>query len=967
MLAAWFAFVHRSVNKSAALLPLLALSLSSPLSSQSRSPELVVETGVTANPAVAFSPDGKWFATGARARLTLWDAVSENQLRTVDGASVGGPGGGYLSISADRKAVIAHDGLSHQTSFWDVASGQPLESLTRFINAVPWKAPPLFYSAVFHPTENVMAAANMSGEVFVVDGADGHPVVALHETDPAAFKPTSTPILLFSPDGNFLVANWGTHARIWRWRAGQLVTDISAVEIHSPNLDRKVDLIGFPGGGQPNQTARIAGLHVFAALCWSADSKQLALVHEDEVSILEAPSFTKKMTISATEQGILQAAIFSPDNRLIVGSSGQSLIVDLTTKATATFPRSAVNYSNPVNAFGQCDPAPCQSPPGTGARSFAFSPDGHTLLMGDTNGLRIIQYPDGADHKVINSALSPVSQIIPLDKRPLLAFGGEWYTRDPLVYWDLGNGSPRFPSNIKNEFGHYFDISADGKRLAFHSDVGVVIWDIDGRREIRHFPSSLPDSMALNQDGNILALSRESQSPLVLCAVSDGLCAPVQLPEKGDRFGLHFTGKGSFLLVKVLTNQMQHFYLLDGHTGRLVRDLSSDPNRRRDCPIRGVEIAEDESVMAVFYDDASRPLGKLGVERVDLATSKSLGFVAEKDAPGIVEGKLSPSGRWIVSSSQGLLRMWDFGTGHEVFHVPGRVHNSTITFDRQERWFVLNTNTLGLLESGNPGGVIEFHSTKDGSLLATVLMLNPYRRDWLAVTPEGFFDGTAAAWDKVLWRFDGNTFDVVPVEVYFRDFFVPGLLASLDHGVTLPQVSAIANLNRTQPSVKIMKVTPEANHSNEVSVVVAVSTVKSKVQRDDQQRYFESGVYDVRLFRGGQLVGQWPARGTIQNERPNAGKNDLERWRRVHRVPLNSSGEGTITFQHIHLRTRAGIKTAEFTAYAFNSDRVKSLTTAPFSYALPTSEKGEVRPSRLSDHDRGRRQRVTLESGVSGL
>jgi len=81
-------------------------------------------------------------------------------------------------------------------------------------------------------------------------------------------------------------------------------------------------------------------------------------------------------------------------------------------------------------------------------------------------------------------------------------------------------------------------------------------------------------------------------------------------------------------------------------------------------------VAEDESVMAVFYEDASRPMGRLGVERVDLATSKSLGFIAEKDAPGIVEGKLSPSGRWIVSSSQGLLRMWDFGTGREVCVIP---------------------------------------------------------------------------------------------------------------------------------------------------------------------------------------------------------------------------------------------------------------------------------------------------------
>jgi hypothetical protein len=51
--------------------------------------------------------------------------------------------------------------------------------------------------------------------------------------------------------------------------------------------------------------------------------------------------------------------------------------------------------------------------------------------------------------------------------------------------------------------------------------------------------------------------------------------------------------------------------------------------------------------------------------------------------------------------------------------------------------------------------------------------------DWLVVTPDGLFDGSKAAWVKVLWRFSSSMFDVAPLERFFNEFHYPGLLAEI--------------------------------------------------------------------------------------------------------------------------------------------------------------------------------------------
>ena len=74
----------------------------------------------------------------------------------------------------------------------------------------------------------------------------------------------------------------------------------------------------------------------------------------------------------------------------------------------------------------------------------------------------------------------------------------------------------------------------------------------------------------------------------------------------------------------------------------------------------------------------------------------------------------------------------------------------------------------------------QLFSADSGNVLASLSLFGGEKQpDWLVVTPDGLFDGTPNAWNQIKWRFSNDTFDVEPVELFFRNFYDPGLLPKL--------------------------------------------------------------------------------------------------------------------------------------------------------------------------------------------
>jgi uncharacterized caspase-like protein len=197
------------------------------------------------------------------------------------------------------------------------------------------------------------------------------------------------------------------------------------------------------------------------------------------------------------------------------------------------------------------------------------------------------------------------------------------------------------------------------------------------------------------------------------------------------------------------------------------------------------------------------------------------------------------------------------------------------------------------LATTSEDGTSRIWDTRTAVHLATVASLEP-GRDWAVTAPNGLFDGSPGAWQRISWRFGSNTFDVAPIEAYFNDYYYPNLLSDLIAGERPVPSRDFRVLDRRQPQVRLNLVEHGGDgYTASRTVQLAVEVVEAPATGPGQRG---SGVRDLRLFRNGSLVRAW--RGDV--------------------VP---TGRGKAVLQ-TSLRVVAGEN--RLTAYAFNHDDVKS-------------------------------------------
>jgi WD40 repeat protein len=192
-----------------------------------------------------------------------------------------------------------------------------------------------------------------------------------------------------------------------------------------------------------------------------------------------------------------------------------------------------------------------------------------------------------------------------------------------------------------------------------------------------------------------------------------------------------------------------------------------------------------------------------------------------------------------------------------------------------------------LIVTGSEDGSARLWRAQTGEPVATLVHLNG-GADWLVVTPDGLFDGTPGAWNQIMWRFTQNIFDVTPVEVYFGEFFYPGLLADLYAGKSPRASKDVTQKDRRQPVVSLTAAQGSAAN-------VGTRTIKLNLEVSEPKNGSGAGARDLRLFRNGTLVKVW--RGDLLK---GQARTQLEAT-----VPI-VAGENRLT------------------AYAFNRDNVKS-------------------------------------------
>jgi WD40 repeat protein/uncharacterized caspase-like protein len=222
-------------------------------------------------------------------------------------------------------------------------------------------------------------------------------------------------------------------------------------------------------------------------------------------------------------------------------------------------------------------------------------------------------------------------------------------------------------------------------------------------------------------------------------------------------------------------------------------------------------------------------------------------------------------------------------------------------------------------------GVALLKSSVTGKELASLISFRD--GNWAVVAPDGRYDSSSPGDLLGLsWVLPEEQMKPYPVEILMKAYYEPRLLPRLLAGEQFPPIKGIPDLNRVQPKVKVTGIQADPNDPARVSVTVEVASEERNIPRGGKVQRLTSGIQDLRLFRDGQLIGYTPeAPGEIQKEKEH-------REQVIVKEDKNHPGQMLVEFTGIRLPT--GKDSVTFSAYAFNSEGVKS-ETHKLTYELP--------------------------------
>src|SRR6185369_8193074 len=136
---------------------------------------------------------------------------------------------------------------------------------------------------------------------------------------------------------------------------------------------------------------------------------------------------------------------------------------------------------------------------------------------------------------------------------------------------------------------------------------------------------------------------------------------------------------------------------------------------------------------------------------------------------------MSLNGKEVVTGSNDKTAiLWEVLTGkkRQSFHGhTNRVSGVAISPDGNHVW------------TASQDGTTRLWSTSTGKELCSLLTFDA-GKDWLVITPDGFFDGSPGAWRHVAYRETG-TLHVIADDATRKRFHRPGLLAKIVKGEKL--------------------------------------------------------------------------------------------------------------------------------------------------------------------------------------
>jgi WD40 repeat protein/uncharacterized caspase-like protein len=507
----------------------------------------------------------------------------------------------------------------------------------------------------------------------------------------------------------------------------------------------------------------------------------------------------------------------------------------------------------------------------SGVSAISFVGKSNRILTGSQDGrLRMWDQTTGAELQSFQGHTGKINSIaITSDSKSMVSGSADKTVR----LWDVTKAV-----EVRRFAGHTdavtsLAISADGRDLMTGStDQTIRVWDVEKGREVRRIAKRFDavDSVTFSHDGRFLLTGSVSVGS------SDSSGEP------------SFTGVA---------------HLWDTQTMELVRSFGTEP------VFYTAFSADDKYILTATGARSAGGLTGIGNVKIwEVATAKN---VKKLEFAGYVRSvAFSPDGQSILTGTPFVDPREDptvaTGFSQDNEAVLARVDHEE---DHEGRKFVGHTFPVSkvafspdgrFIVTGSMDGTSAFWETATQQQLCRLIPLRD--GNWVVVDKEGRFDTNNLEEIKGLqWVFSDDPMRPLPLEIYMRDYYEPRLLPSLLNRKALEKIKPLNSLNRVQPIVKITKIErPKVGPESNLMVTVEVADANGEQVREGKRITLHSGVVDLRLFRDGQLVGHVP--GSLK---------------------LDGKGKAIVVLP-VRLRRDQLNEKVEFTAYAFNVDRVKS-------------------------------------------